>query len=63
MTNIVMRERRKELGMTQADLSEKSGVSRVTINKLETGKATGVNFTTMVKIASVLGKSVDVVFF
>lgn len=34
----ILRELRAEMGWSQADLAEKAGVSRQTINAIETGK-------------------------
>ena len=56
----VMREAQK---LTQDELALKSGVSRVTISSLETGKATIAKTDTLVKIADALGKTVTEIFF
>ena len=40
---IQIKERREELGMTQEELSRKSGVSRQTISAIETGKYDNVD--------------------
>ncbi|MDD6230725.1 MAG: helix-turn-helix domain-containing protein [Lactimicrobium massiliense] len=57
-----IKQAREELGMTQEQLSEKSGVSRITIISLESGNFKDVKATTMAKIAKTLGKSMDDLF-
>lgn len=47
---------REKKHWTQEELSEKSGVSRVTISMLESGKQTTVKSTTIVKLADALGR-------
>lgn len=54
-----IRERREKLGMTQEELSNKSGVSRQTIWMLETGKSKDVLAGTLAAIADALGTTVD----
>lgn len=51
-TNI--KNKRKEKGMTQDELSEKSGIGRVTISRLESGTLTETNVGTLTRIASAL---------
>lgn len=58
-----VKELREEAGLTQAQLAEKSGVSRVTIAMIETQKNYVTTTKTLVKIANALGKSVDAIFF
>ena len=48
-------EYRKEKGLTQEQLAEKSGVSRPTIANIECGKQECVMTGTLVKLASALG--------
>ena len=48
--------------MTQAELAEKSGISRQTIILLEQNGEKPCNIATMVKIAQALGKTVDEIF-
>lgn len=58
-----VKEIREELGMSQEELSEKSGVSRTTISGLENGIIDVITNITLEKIASALGKKVPEVFF
>lgn len=58
-----IKEIREEIGMTQAELSEKSGVTRSIINGLETGRATTTTTDTLKKIASALNRKVSEIFF
>ena len=54
-----IRERRKELKMRQDELAEKTGISRVTISRIETGDDLNMTAFTAVRIAEVLGVSLD----
>ena len=58
-----IKEIRGEVGMTQAELSTKSGVSRTIINGLETGRTTTTTTDTLKKIAAALDKKVSEIFF
>jgi putative transcriptional regulator len=58
-----MREFREQMDMTQEQLAEKSGVSRVTISGLESGRMQVAKTTTLVRLADALGKPVTTVFF
>ena len=58
-----MKQLREEKGWTQAYLSEISGVSRVTINGLESGRIVETKTSTLTKIADALGETVSSVFF
>lgn len=49
-----VRNRRLELKMTQSELSRKTGISRTTLNKIESGRQTNVTTSTIVKIANAL---------
>ncbi len=57
-----IREARLEIGLTQAQLAEKSGVSRATISGLENGTINITTTETLIKIASALGKKVSDIF-
>ena len=58
-----LRHFREELGLTQGELSVKSGVSRVTINGIENGKVRVAKTDTLTKIADALGHTVTEIFF
>lgn len=55
MDNIITR-RRKELGLTQVQLAEKTGIHRVSIVRLETGERplNGMLLTTALSLADAL---------
>ncbi len=57
-----IREIRKIAGMTQEQLSKKSGVSRVTISGLESGRIKITSTGTLLKIASALGVQLSSIF-
>ena len=54
---------RKEKGITQEQLAEKSKVSRQTISSIETGKADNVLVSTLAAIAVALDTTVDKIFY
>ena len=54
-----IRKRRIELNMTQAELAERLGVSRVQVSYLETGARKVVKVGTLMAIASALNISID----
>lgn len=56
-----IREARKAKGLTQAELGEMLGVSKVTINRYETGKQ-NLTLDTLTKITSALGVELKVNF-
>lgn len=58
-----LREVREEKGISQEELSEKSGVSRTTISELETEKKEVTTNITLEKIATALGEKVSNIFF
>lgn len=53
---------RKEQGLTQEQLAEKSGVARSLINQLETGKRNNANTVTLGKIAHALNCKITDLF-
>lgn len=61
--NNSVKERREELDMTQQELAYKSGVSRTTISKIETGVLKDIRSTTLLKIALALECDVGDIFF
>lgn len=52
----VLRERRKEIGLTQKDLAEMVGRDRTYINRIEKGE-TDLQLSSFIRIASALGVS------
>lgn len=58
-----IKEIREQKDMTQEELAEKSGVSRVTISGLENGTDRNTTSKTLIRIASALGVTVDQIFF
>ena len=62
MENQVKRVR-KQLGLTQEDLSKKSGISRSVLANIENNRANNYTAKTMIAIADALNKRVDEIFF
>lgn len=60
MVGTRIRALRAERRMTQEELAEKSGVSRITISKLENGKTDNMSTFTALALASALKVSVAV---
>ena len=58
-----IKEFREARGMTQEELSQKSGVSRTIIVALERNSLTNTTTKTLLKIAEALGTTVDELFF
>lgn len=58
-----IKECRKELNMSQEELSKRSGVSRTIISGLENGIITVTTTETLLKIAKALDKKVADIFF
>ena len=58
-----LRQARKQMGLTQKELAEKAGISRVTISGLESGRIVVMKTSTMAKIADAMQKSVKEIFF
>lgn len=50
-----VRELRKALGLTQAEVAERAGVRRATVNRIENAKVTAIDFDVLEKLADVLG--------
>ena len=57
-----LKERRTELGLTQAELAERVGVTRKTVNTVENGVFTP-SATLAIKLARSLGLSVEQLFW
>lgn len=55
MLGLRFRKYRIALGMTQAELSEKAGVSKMTIHKFETGAAGNVSSLTLLSLLRYTG--------
>ena len=58
-----IREFREQQGLSQTKLAEKSGVSRQTINGLETGTIKITTTDTLIKIAEALNRKVGEIFY
>lgn len=58
-----VKEYREKKNMTQLDLSQKSGVSRVTISQIESGIERNTSSRTLLKIAKALDTTVENIFF
>ena len=58
-----LKEARNKRNMSQQELSDKSGVSRVTIALIESGKTQDVLASTILKLANALDMSAGDVFF
>lgn len=54
---------RLKMGMTQEELSKKSGVSRITISGLESGKEMNVSVKILKRIAECLEVSINDLFY
>jgi transcriptional regulator with XRE-family HTH domain len=54
----IVRDRRQSLGLTQAGLSDATGIHRVTIARIETGKYGNLGLSTAQQLAHTLGISV-----
>ena len=50
---------RMRKGMTQEELSKKAGISRQTLNYIETGKTVNITVATLMKLAAVLECKAD----
>ena len=49
-----IRERRKQLGITQSELASKAGIGRATIDALENGRVGEIGFSKLLRILSAL---------
>ena len=58
-----IKELREKMKMTQEELAEKSGVSRVTISGLENGSNRATTTKTLQNIARALEVTIDQIFF
>lgn len=62
MVNNNLSEVRKDKGLTQEELAEKSGISRVTIANIERGVVTNLKISTMLSLANALDSTVEEIF-
>lgn len=62
MVNNNLSEVRKDKGVTQEELAEKSGISRVTIANIERGAVTNLKISTMLSLANALDSTVEEIF-
>lgn len=51
----VVKDRRLALGITQAELANKSGISRATVSDIENGKKVSIKTETLMRLAEALG--------
>ena len=58
-----LREYRIKKGLSQEELAQKSGISRVTISNIETGSQVIIKSATMEKLAEALEMSPKTIFF
>ena len=58
-----LKEIREKRNLSQEQLSEKSGISRVTISKLECGQQKEVKVGTLLSLAQALNEKVESIFF
>ncbi len=63
MMGYKIKDRRKQLGLSQEELSRRSGVSRSIISALESGKERITTTKTLLRLADALETTVDVLFF
>lgn len=57
--NETVKALRMRKGMTQEELSKKAGISRQTLNYIETGKTVNITVATLMKLAEVLECKAD----
>lgn len=57
-----VKQKRQELKLSQAELADKSGVSRATISALENGDLKRTTTDTLIKLADALGCTVGEIF-
>jgi transcriptional regulator with XRE-family HTH domain len=58
--SLLVKKRRAEIGLTQERLAELSGLSRVTINQMETGKIANLSLANAEQLANALGYGLGV---
>lgn len=62
MVNNNLSKVRKDKGLTQEELAEKSEISRVTIANIERGAVTNLKISTMLSLANALDSTVEEIF-
>ena len=58
-----LRELRVKLGISQEKLAKMSGVSRITISEIESGKRVNITTNTLLSLVRALGTTIDAIFF
>lgn len=58
-----LKKYRLEAGLTQTQLAEKAGVSRITIANIESGKQSYIKSSTIIKLAEALNVNPQVLLF
>lgn len=58
--SLLVKRQRAEMGLTQARLAELAGLSRMTINQLETGNISNLSLTNAEQLANALGYGLGV---
>lgn len=58
-----VKEARKDKGLSQEELANKAGISRVTLSKIESGEDVTVTSETMLSLAKALDTTVDGIIF
>lgn len=62
MTGNRIKEAREAANMTQAELAEMAGITRVSLSRIETGANPNPSVQTAIRIAKTLGVSMDFLF-
>ena len=62
MTGNRIKEAREAANMTQAELAERAGITRVSLSRIETGANQNPSVQTAIRIAKTLGVSMDFLF-
>lgn len=57
-----LKEQREMLGMTQEELSEKSGVARTIISKIETNQKVDCKLSTLIALSNALKQPISNIF-
>jgi DNA-binding XRE family transcriptional regulator len=57
-----VKEYRENLGMSQEELAQKSGVARTIISRIENNQASDVKLSTLLSLANALNEAVSTIF-